>query len=101
MLYIILNDGETYTAVKGSIIFDSVTQKMYTIRRSKQIKAFSRSNRWVKGINEIIDSELEDSKENNVDLVKGCLDDKGVVKPMNLQTDDPRNNDEDDGILGK
>lgn len=38
MLYVILNDGATYTTLPGSVIYDSDTDKTYTIRKRRETK---------------------------------------------------------------
>ena len=79
MKYVILNDGETYTDIKGCAIYDSETQKVYAIRKDKEIDTYSsiENMHWEKGIQNISSDEYLKVEDNNP-----------IVN-------------EDDGILGK
>ena len=68
-LYVILNDGETYSEVNGSIIYDSDSNTIYHISKGSPVdenipnvgnlKGMPMMH-WEKGITEIIDDEARD-----------------------------------------
>jgi hypothetical protein len=61
MLYVILNDGETYTTIQGSVIFDSVTQKIYSIKKRRELHGRETYAKHEKGILDILDVENMDT----------------------------------------
>jgi hypothetical protein len=60
MKYVILNDGETYTDINGCVIFDSTTNKLYSIREDKEV---TENMRWAKGIADILDDEINSEND--------------------------------------
>jgi hypothetical protein len=77
-LYVILNDGESYSGKMNCVIYDAEKNKIYSIRKGEEINAPGITH-WDKGITNIIEynQEIDDMKEEEV------------------------HNADDDGILGK
>jgi len=59
--YIILNDGEIFTTLEGCVIFDSDNNRVYTIRKNKEIDTTSdmANMHWEKGIADILGKRME------------------------------------------
>ena len=75
MQYIILNDGETYTSLKGCVIFDDVYGKLYSIRKRREIDTTKTLNNmhWEKGIDNIMNNENTEYLQPNINEDDGIL----------------------------
>jgi hypothetical protein len=86
-LYVILDDGQTYSMKQGCIIYDAEKKEVYRIRKGERIIIDMSWNKGIDEIDRMIDNDIHRGR---------MIDNDGapIVYPEPIDEDD-------DGILGK
>lgn len=70
MLYVILNDGETFSTLKSCAIYNSETKTLHRVWKGREIDLTTNAEgwHWEKGVYEILTQE--ENEERNINTVK-------------------------------